>query len=131
MNWSKKTHSEIISSFPELEGKPETVAAAVWALNSKSNMSADDFRKLSDKAGIRIAGRAIGSARQILGMAPKVTVTARRKTGRGPGRPRKNAAPTCSGDIVEILQSFQRREQDHERCRDLLVRIRDMVNAAL
>ncbi|MEC7583200.1 MAG: hypothetical protein VYE77_02695 [Planctomycetota bacterium] len=56
------------------------MALAVWALKRNKNMEANDWRKLSKETGVPVLGRAVGSARSMLGMAPKVDKTRRRKT---------------------------------------------------
>lgn len=76
--WNDKTYNEIIAQHPALDSKPESVALAVWALKRNQNMQANDWRRLSKETGVPVLGRAVGSARALLGMAPKVDKSKRR-----------------------------------------------------
>lgn len=136
MKWNSKAHSAMVSKYPELQSKAESVALAVRALEDNPNMSPDDWRKLSKSSGLRIAGRAVGSAREILGMSPAT----KKKTAskRGPGRPRgsknvtKRSASVANaeslGDIVAMIRDI---EKERDRAVSTLRKVRDLLDAAI
>ena len=125
--WGQKAYDEVMAKYPEI-GAP-SVALCVWAYAKDRNTTIENLRELAatDKDVGKIGGRAQGSARQVLGLAPKakgrgkVTV---RKSNRGPGRPKK-AAPATG------MQVFLHSIKEMEKERDDLRRVLDKIRAAL
>jgi hypothetical protein len=137
MNWNDSTYTNIVAKHPVLDGKTESVALAVWALEQNKDMTPQDWRDLSEKTGVQVRGRAVGSARQVLGLpAGKVQKPKRRPgrpkgsknrvPGRGPGHPRNLAsADGALTDLVSTLKNLQRERDDAVRA---LAKIRELVS---
>ncbi len=123
--WNDKSYAAIGEKFRILENKPESVALAVWALSENRDMSAQDFRDLSEKTGVKVAGRAIGSAREIVGLK-----TPTKKRGRPKGSKNKRG-PSGLADLHGILQTMKDMESSHAHMRKSLERIRDFCSQAL
>ncbi len=131
--WNDKAYSAIVEKHPALESKPESVALAVWALTQNKNMTPDDWRELSEKTGVKVAGRAVGSAREIVGITPSKKKAGRRgaknaPSTRGPGRPRKTASASALGDISAMIKAV---EQERDRAVTTLTKIRDLIDSAV
>ena len=133
MTWNDKTFTSIVEKHPELDSKPESVAVAVWALKQNKNMSPDDWRDLSKKTGVKVLGRAVGSARQLLGMEPKVTKKKGGKAKRGPGRPKgsRNRATSGGGSLVDLLSSINQIQKERNDAMRVLAKIRDEIDRVL
>ncbi len=130
MNWNDTTYTDIAAKHSVLDGKPESVALAVWALAQNKGMTPQDWRDLSTKTGVRVAGRAVGSAREILGHRA-ARPPRKKKDARGPGRPkgsRNRRSQSTTGDAVETLVSTLKELQ---RERDEAVKVLERVRSVL
>ena len=139
--WTKKAHAAVVAAHPELEGKTESVALAVHALAINRDLTREDWREISDANGLRVAGRAIGSAREILGMTPLMKAKAKPK--RGPGRPKgsKNKRPakavrasrkdvSGSSSVDDLIRQIQAVEDERDSAVSVLSKIRDVLATA-
>jgi hypothetical protein len=133
MTWNDKTFTAIVEKHPELDSKPESVAVAVWALKQNKNMSPDDWRDLSKKTGVKVLGRAVGSARQLLGMGPKATKKKAGKAKRGPGRPKgsRNKTSSSGGSLVNLLSSIRQIQKERDDAVRVLKKMRDEIDRVL
>ena len=134
MSWNEKALKDIVSKHPELEGKSESVALAVWALSRNPETTPDEMRELSKVAGVNVAGRAIGSAKQILGISsPKPKAKKKAAKGR-PGRPPKNRRPAADlsgGSLSQLVEAVQGIEADRAELEATLREIRNLIDRAL
>ena len=119
MNWNDTAYTEIVAKHPLLESKPESVALAAWALTQKPDMSAQDWRDLFAQTGVRVAGRALGSAREILGLGDGRkqgggTTGAKQAPRRAKGGRRvvPSAGSEVFGDLISTLRNLQRERDD-------------------
>ena len=144
MTWNDKNYTAIVGEYSVLNDKPESVALAVWALRENANMTPEDWRTLSKETGVKVAGRAVGSAREILGLAPK-TKKARPKAGKGPGRPRgpgrpkgsgfpkssgRKAAPTdIAGSIDDLVGTIRTLQEERDAAVAALAKVRAIVDS--
>ncbi len=128
-SWNDKAYNDTVVAYPTLEAKPESVALAVFMLKQNPAMNPDDWKELSEKTGVRVAGRAIGSAREILGVSSPKKKTAKkagRKAGKR-GRSKNAQASSLSG----FLESVKATEKERDRAVATLRKIRDMIDAAV
>lgn len=142
--WNDSTYTKIVERYPELETKSESVAFCTWVYSANPKASTKDLQDQAKETGLKVAGRAVGSARAIVGMQPltKKRASTDRGQRRGPGRPRgsknrpkppANSARIMSttsgvGDIVKTLQSMQ---DENQRLREALEQLRDFCSQAL
>ena len=126
MNWNDDAFDTIVEKYPALEGKPESVALAVWALKQNKDMTPDDWRALAKKTRVKVAGRAIGSARQIVGMQPKIA-----KTGGASKAGKGRRGKKSSGSISDVLESFRDLERERDTAVATLQKIRNMIDSAI
>ena len=135
MKWNDKNYNAVVADYPALSDKPESVALAVWSLKQNADMTPDDWRSLSKETGVKIAGRAVGSARAILGLAPKTQRKAAKgkRTGRGPGRPkgsgRKAVRVDASGSIEDLVSVVRTLQQERDAALDALAKVRSIVDS--
>ncbi len=148
MKWNDKVYSQLIEEHPDLEAKPESVAIAVAALKANPEITPDEMRALSKQTGVRIAGRALGSARQLLGLGAGTKKSTKKKgkkrgrpagsgrgpgrppgSGRGPGRPRKT--DNVGGSFDDLLSTMRQVQNDQQRMRKALEQIQDAAARAL
>ncbi|MEC7585140.1 MAG: hypothetical protein VYE77_12555 [Planctomycetota bacterium] len=123
--WNDKTYTEVVAQHPALDTKPESVALAVWALKRNKNMEANDWRKLSKETGVPVLGRAVGSARSLLGMEPKVDKHKRR----GPVKlGQTNTARAVGKDSLDTLLVSIRQVQKE---RDDAIRAMQKIRAEI
>ena len=130
MNWNDNTYTEIVAKHPVLGSKTESVALAVWALTQNKDMTPQNWRDLSTKTGVKVAGRAVGSAREILGHRA-ARPPRKKKDARASGRPkgsRNRRSQSTPGDAVETLVSSLKEIQ---RERDEAVKVLERVRSLL
>ena len=125
MSWNDKEYNAIVAKHPALDDKPESVALAVWALTQNRKMSPQDWRDLSEKTGVRVAGRAVGSARAVLGLpSGKPSKTSK-------GRAAKRTAPGRNGrgldGLQAVIQGVKEQQRESAELRAALEKIRAIV----
>jgi hypothetical protein len=130
-----------MAKFPEI--KTGSVALCVWAYGRNPDMPVEELRELakSDKDIANVAGRAQGSARQILGLAPKVgKKRGKRRAKAKPGpKPktgatattRKRASKPATNGLEGFVESVRKLEKDNDQLRKTLERVKDMIETAL
>lgn len=99
-------------------------------LRKDKNASYKEIRDAAAKKGLKIAPILYGRVKALMGLVPmrkrgSKKKAARRATGasgRGPGRPRKSS---IHDGVVAAITDLQR---ERDRMRDVLVRIRDMLD---
>ena len=127
--WNDKTYNSIVTQHPELDSRPESVALAVWALQRNKDMGPNDWRSLSKETGVPVLGRAVGSARSLLGMAPKV---AKKTPGkRGPGRPRGTPIAVGDGSLSNLLTSIRQVQKERDDAIKAMTKIRAEIDRLL
>ena len=136
VKWNDSTYGEICEKYPALQEKSEAVALAVLAYEDNPEIGSEGFKELSEKTGVNVAGRAVGSARAVLGLPPltkKPAGRGRKGSGKKRGRPAKSAAAgevSLSG-ISAALQTLQQIERDNTKTRRALEKIRELCDTAL
>ena len=136
-NWDDDAHSKILKKFPELHGKPESVVLGVWALDQNKDLTPQDWRDLSEATGVSVAGRAVGSARQIVGLAPKVEKKQRPAGEPAPrrGRPPKAAVsyepPSSLDSVSSAFATLRDIEMQHAKMRSTLEKIGALIEETL
>ena len=87
---------------------------------------------MSKKTGVKVLGRAVGSARQVLGMEPKVTKKKGGKAKRGPGRPKGSRNKTASrgGSLVDLLSSIEQIQRERNDAVRVLAKIRAEIDTS-
>lgn len=125
----------MIGEYPSLEGKSESVAFITWVLKSNRDIEPAALRDVGKKAGIPVAGRAIGSARETLGITkPKAKKAAKKggakKTG---GRKPRATSSGISGmaDVMSALETLKGMERQNQQMRNALEKIQDVIGKAL
>lgn len=133
MNWNDSIYTEIVKKYHVLDSKRESVAVAVLALTKNKDMTPQDWRDLSKKTGVAVAGRAIGSAREILGM--KGGPARKKKSKRGPGRPKgsKNKRRAVSsvdlgGTVDTLIATIRDLQRERDQAVRALEKVRNLVN---
>jgi hypothetical protein len=120
---------------------PEALAFIVAALKANKGVSYADVKERADKKGMRIYPVMYGRAKALLGLV-KVSPRgqgrfALAKRGllpaRRPGRPARGAGPVGSSidGLQGMLASIRNSEQERQRLRGMLERVRVMVTEAL
>jgi len=137
-NWNTKTWENLIAEYPDLEGKTESVAFAVWTLKNQPGIEPAEMREAGAKAGVSVAGRAVGSARQILGLSPasasRKKKGRRRKGGRKKGAVRRTTRRTSGSSesgVESLVDMIKQTEQDNAQMRKALTKIRDLIDTVL
>lgn len=131
-SWTNKAYEAICAKHPELEGKSESVALAVWALSQNKEMTPQDFRDLSDKSGVNVKGRAVGSAREIVGLKPKAKKkSAKRKAKKGAARSKSTRSSGAITSLHDVVAGMQQLEREHAHMRKTLEKLRDLIDASL
>lgn len=130
MTWNDKAYNDIVAKHSALEGKAESVALSVWALKQNKSMTPQDWRDLSAKTGVRIAGRAVGSARQILGLSSATKRNAKPKGSKMRSGKAGRGAQTI-GSLTDLVQSIREVEKERDRAVAALHKIRDLLEAAI
>ena len=128
----------MIGEYPSLEGKSESVAFITWVLKNNPDIEPAALREAGAKAGVPVAGRAIGSARETLGISkpkPKGKKAGKKKGGAKKTGGRK-ARATSSGiagmaDVMNALETLKGMERQNQQMRGALEKIRDVINKAL
>jgi len=136
MKWNDQAYTAIVEQYPVLEGKSETVALATWLLAQDPETSPDRFRQVSAETGVNVRGRAVGSAREILGIKPKTQSKkkGRKKAGRRKAGSRTRTAAASANGAEELggfVQAVRALEKDRDDMRRALVKIRDVIESAL
>ena len=133
--WTQKAYDGIVAKYPDLEGKTETVAIAVWAYEQDPDIDTAGFKELSEKTGFNVAGRAVGSAREILGLKPatKKKGGKRKKRGRKQSarRPSQGGGDGSIAGLVGALETLKHIERNNTKTRKALEKIRDLCDSAL
>ena len=129
-NWTQKSYDTVVKKYPELEAKSEAVALCTWAYGQDSNFDTQELKGIGEKAGVSVAGRAQGSARQILGLKAK---TKRKKAGKKRRRGRRGITSSKGnlGSLSEIVDTMKNMERDHARMRSALERIKGLIDNTL
>jgi len=140
-NWGQKAYEEVMAKYPEI--KTGSVALCVWAYARDPNTPIETLRELAeaDKEIANVAGRAQGSARQILGLAPKVSKKAK-KRGRKPKdsakarakpavRKRATGGKPSTHGIEDFLAVVRSTEKERDELRSTLERVKNMIESAL
>ena len=132
--WSDSAYSATMKKFPVLEGKSETVAFAVSLYDKSPKITTDEIREKGAETGLAVRGRAIGSARQIIGLAPltggkKKGKKRGKKAGARPGRKTRKAGGAF--DLGGLADSLRQLERDRQQTRAVLEKIRDLIDRAL
>src|SRR5262245_47143471 len=120
---------------------PEALAFIVAALKANKGVSYGDVKERADKKGLRIYPVMYGRAKALLGLV-KVSPRgqgrfALAKRGllpaRRPGRPARGSGPVGSSidGLQGMLASIRSSEQERQRLRGTLERVRTMVSEAL
>jgi hypothetical protein len=122
---------------------PEALAFIVAALKANKGVSYADVKERADKKGLRIYPVMYGRAKALLGLV-KVSPRgqgrfALAKRGllpaRRPGRPARGSGGGSVGSSIDGLQgmlaSIRNSEQERQRLRGTLERVRTMVSEAL
>ncbi len=132
--WTDAAYAALVKKHPELESKPESVAVATWALAQDPDTSPEGFRALSKSTRVEVRGRAIGSARELLGLRKKTTAKKKGKTPgkktathRGAKAPRKSSGDGL-GDLIAAVQGTQKAR---DRAVATLTKVRDMIDDTL
>ena len=126
MAWNDNSYTEIVAKYPVIDNKPESVALAVWALDRNRDMSPQDWRDLSEKTGVKVAGRAVGSARQIVGMKPNSS--SRRPARRtGPRRGRRRAQAVNTDSLGGVIAAIRETERERDEAVATLRTIRELA----
>ncbi len=127
--WSNAAFSATVDKFPALDSRPESVALATWALAQNSQLGPEDFRKLSEKTGVAVRGRAIGSARELLGLSAGAKQKAKSSAvpKRGPGRPRKGSGGGLDS-FSDLIEAVKNTERERDRAVKTLAKIRRLLD---
>lgn len=110
-------------------------------LQQNKTVTIPEFREEAKRVGITIGGRALHSARVLLGYATattknkkrvaspasRVASPASRVPGRGPGRPRK-VATDASSPIEGMIEALRSNQREVEVLRSTLAKIRDLID---
>ena len=123
---------------PAKKPGPEALAFIVAALKANKDVSYGDVKERADKKGLRIFPVMYGRAKALLGLV-KVSPRgqgrfARAKRGLPPissssGRA-KSTGSTLDG-LQDMLVTIRNSEQERQRLRSMLERVRTMVSEAL
>lgn len=126
--WNDDAYTAICAKHPILDDKPESVALAVWALEQHPDLDPDGFRALSEKTGIPVRGRAIGSARDILGRGGKSKSTPVRRGSAKSGRATMSAG-SGDGTVSQLLDAVRALQAERDDLAAKLERVRELVAA--
>ncbi|MCA8952893.1 MAG: hypothetical protein KDE27_25510 [Planctomycetes bacterium] len=107
----------------------------VAALKKDKNAAYSDIAAAAKKKGMSIFPIMYGRAKAALGLVASKPRGSKRAAAagprRGPGRPRKNAAPTHDGSLESIVAAVKGNEQAKARYRSALEKIQAIIADAL
>lgn len=113
----------------------------VQSLNKNPKATYGDIKSAADKKKLAIYPIMYGRAQAMLGIVKqakrgqgKAAQRKAEKAGgvrRGPGRPRKNAAPAIDGSLESIVAAVKSSEAAKGRYRAALEKIQDILSSAL
>ncbi len=133
--WNDRAYEAIVKKYPALENKSEATAFSVRAYEKHPDLPTADLKAMAAETGLTIAGRAMGSARQILGIPPMTS-----RAGAKPGRKRKapkpskrarKPKPSSVPDLGGLADALRGLEKDRDQLQATLEKIRDLVHSAL
>ncbi len=87
-----------------------------------------------DKKGLTFYPIQFGRAQLALGIVKRGAAKkakAKKKTGRGPGRPRKTQSASQLSSIAAIVDQIKETERERDRAVAMLAKIRDMIDASI
>ncbi len=135
--FNDKAYAAIQRKYPILTEKSKATALCVWAYDANKDCTTDEIRDLAKAVKIKVAGRALGSARAIVGFKPLTPVKPKAGKGRV-GRPRRVVAKKSAGlsfgggdPLTELVQMAKRMEAERETMHLTLVKLRDLIDRAL
>lgn len=134
-SWNQKAFDTVVAKYPDLEQKSESVAFIVWQLEQTPDIEPADLRAAGEKAGIAVAGRAVGSAREILGLKSKSSRKKKKKKKGAKRGTRKSGGKSSSASSVDglagMLDMLKGIEKQNQKLRGTLEKIRDVIDGAL
>ena len=98
--WTDAAFAKTVEKYPTLNNRSEATAMAVWFLEQNPEMTLRDFEDMEIDTGVVVKGRALGGAREILGLS----------SGQEPATkkgPRKRKQAVTQHDMLSVAEQYR------------------------